>query len=104
MDLESTHCAAATDLTDDQVARLNAAPDADHHLVETKLGCEVRQTGHPGVHLALAQAAGDAELWLLWGDAGPREFKVLPPCVAEDVELGEVCTLPLQHPGLHSFA
>lgn len=103
MDLESTYCAATTALTDSQVARLNAVPDAEGHLTETTLGCEIRQDGHPGMHMALAQGSGDAELWLLWGDTGPREFKVLPPCEAENAELGKVCVLPLDHPGLHSF-
>jgi hypothetical protein len=85
-------------LTDAELAELAAIPQPANEL-ETQLWCEL-EAEHPGPHLTLGQASGDIEWWLRWG-LGGRDLVVLVPCSAEGDD--HVCTLPLGHPGGHSF-
>lgn len=96
-------CTATTVLTAEEMARLDALPDGAH-MVEPDHVCAILQDGHDGPHLTLGQECGDDEWWLVWDGAELREFRVLPPCPVEDVELEESCLLPVDHEGPHTCA
>ncbi|MBL7523832.1 hypothetical protein I6A84_38775 [Frankia sp. CNm7] len=87
-------------LTNAELAELAAIPGPAHEL-ERALFCEL-EAEHPGGHLAQAQAAGDLEWWLCW-QPGTRELVVPDLCPATADGGDTVCTLPLAHPGAHSF-
>jgi hypothetical protein len=97
-------CPAETTLTGEEIAALDALPDGAHDL-EASVRCEI-QEGHKGPPMTLGQAYQQGgqheEMWLLW-DASDRELRVLPPCKVEDLESGQVCVLPLDHPGRCGF-
>ena len=90
---------------------IDALPDGAHETGR-ELSCEL-EAGHPGPHLALAQAYGDPERsrWLQWEDKGRGwlDIEDTAHCDAEGPSMegigGEnaMCLLPGTHPGRHSF-
>ncbi|MCM3886653.1 hypothetical protein [Frankia sp. R82] len=93
-------CGDVLVLTEAELAELAAIPDPDTEL-ESELPCEL-EAGHPGPHLAQAQASRDLEWWMLWQHAR-RDLMILEPCPAETTDGDTVCNLPIDHPGRHSF-
>lgn len=91
-------------LTADEIAYLEALPKAAHE-VEAEALCEL-EAGHPEPHLALGQGfQPDGEIWIRWSPAvGLRELTAaLGQCDAERPDDEELCELPADHPGHHSF-
>lgn len=96
-------CPHVVTLTADEHDRLDQL--GGDHEIEWDLFCEL-QGRHPGPHVTLGQAVGDAMWFVRWaGDSRQlvtsREIVELECCPAEsDVEL---CELPTDHAGGHSF-
>ena len=97
-------CGERTLFTAAELVALDARGEG-HHVLEDGYSCEL-DSAHPGPHLLLAQAYNDGELWLAW-DGEHRELLLLAPCEAEESRTDdlepELCTLPADHYGRHSF-
>lgn len=104
-------CGSPATLTQAELDRVDALPDGAH-VTQKRLNCEL-QAGHPDSHLALAQAYGkvsERSLWLRWGESvrGWLDIEDGAHCQVEgpplpDMGDNELCELPGEHPGRHSF-
>lgn len=89
---------------------IDALPDGAHDTAR-ELSCEL-EAGHPGPHVALAQAYGTPERarWLQWDDNDRNwlDIEDSAHCLAEGPPLESIgenamCLLPATHPGRHTF-
>lgn len=103
-------CDRQSVLSQPELDTIEVLPDGAHEIAR-ELSCEL-EAGHPGPHLALAQAYGDPERarWLRWDDKDRDWLDIADSahCFAEGSALegiGEnaMCLLPGAHEGRHTF-
>ena len=103
-------CSSRAVLSQAELDIIDALPDGAHETAR-ELFCEL-EAGHPGHHLALAQAYDKPERarWLQWDDSTRSWLDIEDGehCCAEGPlikSIGEnaMCLLPDTHPGRHSF-
>jgi hypothetical protein len=100
-------CSSSMRLTEAEVTWLDNLSHAAHE-VTGPVRCEL-EAEHPGRHVGLAQAddIGGADgpeinYWAWWADDSAHEISNENTCEAEDPK-GELCLLPVGHPGRHLY-
>jgi len=107
-------CPSSAVLGAAEAAELGAVPDAAYELAP-QMWCEL-EAGHPGRHVALAQAQdaptqdqrddADVNHWAWWDNDGSPELTTGPSCPAASREAdpdADLCILPAEHAAGHLF-